>query len=134
MFAAEWGTGQVLWSVVWISLFAIWIWMLFVVFGDIFRSPDLGGWGKALWSLFVLVTPYLGVFVYLIARGRGMQERAYRQQDAMYRQYAHAVNGGSGFGGGFESPAAEVARLADLRSQGVISETEFLQAKSRVLT
>ena len=74
--SAEFGTGQVFWSMLWFFLWFIWIWMLIVVFSDIFRSPDLSGWGKALWTIFVIVLPYLGVFVYLIARGRKMQEHA----------------------------------------------------------
>ena len=67
MIAAEWGTGQVFWSFVWFFLFFIWIWLLIVVFADIFRSRDLSGWAKALWVIFIVVLPYLGVFVYLIA-------------------------------------------------------------------
>src|SRR6476659_7417926 len=74
--AAEFGTGQVFVSMLWFFLFFIWIWLLVVVFGDIFRSRDLGGWGKALWTIFVIVLPYLGVFIYLIARGHKMQEHA----------------------------------------------------------
>ena len=64
---AEFGSGQVLWDMLWFFLFFIWIWILITVFADIFRSNDLGGWGKALWIIFVIVLPYLGVFVYLIA-------------------------------------------------------------------
>src|SRR5688572_23066095 len=85
--AAEWGTGQVFWSMMWFFLFFIWIWLLIVVFGDIFRSPDLSGWGKALWTIFVILVPYLGVFVYLIARGHKMGEHAAeaaRQQDEAF--------------------------------------------------
>ena len=74
MIFAEFGTGQVFWSMLWFFLFFIWIWMLIVIFGDIFRSQDLSGWGKALWSIFIIVLPYLGVFVYLIARGKKMQQ------------------------------------------------------------
>ncbi len=69
MLAAEFGTGQVFWSLLWLTFWVIWIWLLFIVFrAIIFRSDD-PGWAKALWVLFVIVTPYLGVFVYLIARG-----------------------------------------------------------------
>ena len=75
---AEFGTGQLLWSMLWFFLFLIWIWLLIVVFADIFRSSDLSGWGKALWTIFIIVLPYLGVFVYLIARGGTMQERPAR--------------------------------------------------------
>ena len=71
---AEFGTGQVLWSMIWFFLFFIWIYLLIVVFSDIFRSDDLGGGSKAVWTIFVIVLPYLGVFVYLLARGHKMQE------------------------------------------------------------
>ena len=130
MLAAEFGTGQVFWSMLWFFLFFIWIWLLIVIFGDIFRSDDLSGWGKALWSLFIIFLPYLGVFVYLIARGHKMQEhsmKAAQAQDAALRQYVQNV---AGSGGG---SADEIARLADLRDRGVISEAEFQQAKAKAL-
>ena len=96
MLLAEFGTGQVFWSMLWFFLFFIWIWMLIVVFGDIFRSPDLSGWGKALWTIFVIFLPYLGVFVYLIARGarcRSTRSRQPRPQDAAMREYVQNVAG-----------------------------------------
>ena len=74
--AEEFGSGQVLWSMFYFFLFFIWIYLLIIVFSDIFRSDDLGGWAKALWVIFVIVLPYLGVFVYLIARGNKMSEHA----------------------------------------------------------
>jgi hypothetical protein len=128
--AAEFGTGQVLWSMVWFVLFFIWIWLLVVVFTDIFRSTDLSGWAKALWTLFVIVLPYLGVFVYLIARGRKMQEhgeQAARQQDAAMRSYVRSVATPDG------GTADEITRLADLRDKGVISEQDFQRGKAKVL-
>jgi hypothetical protein len=131
MLAAEFGTGQVFWSFLWFFLFFIWIWLLIVVFGDIFRSPDLSGWGKALWSIFIIFLPYLGVFVYLIARGHKMQEHAVKAaqaQDAAMRQYVQSVAGSSGGGS-----ADEIARLADLRDKGVITDAEFQQAKAKAL-
>ena len=91
---AEFGTGQVFWSMVWFFLFFIWIWLLIVVFSDIFRSRDMSGWGKALWIIFVIVMPYLGVFVYLIARGHKMQEHAIdaaKAQDAAMREYIQSA-------------------------------------------
>ncbi len=126
------GTGQVFWSMLWFFLFFIWIWLLIVVFTDIFRSDDLGGWGKALWSIFVIVLPYLGVFIYLIARGNKMGEHAAesaRQQDEAARQYIRSTAGTTG-----SSSAEEVARLADLRDKGVISDAEFQQAKAKALS
>ncbi len=80
MFLAEFGTGEVFWSMLWFFLFFIWIWILIAVFSDIFRSRDLSGWGKALWSIFVIFLPYLGVFVYLIARGGKMQQHGSRSR------------------------------------------------------
>jgi hypothetical protein len=131
MLADEFGSGQVFLSMLWFFLFFIWIWLLIVIFGDIFRSDDLSGWGKALWSLFIIVVPYLGVFVYLIARGHKMQEhqvRAAQAQDAAMRDYVQSV-ASSGGGGA----ADEISRLADLRDRGVISEAEFQQAKTKAL-
>jgi hypothetical protein len=131
MVLAEFGTGQVFWSMVWFFLFFIWIWMLFIVIGDIFRSADLGGWGKALWLLFIIFLPYLGVFVYLVARGRKMQEHsiaAAQAQERAMRQYVQSVASPSG-----SSTADEIARLADLREKGVITDAEFEQGKAKAL-
>ena len=69
MVYAEWQVGQVFWTMLWFSIFFLWIWVLIKVFGDIFRSPDLGGWAKGLWTLFVLFVPLLGVMAYLVANG-----------------------------------------------------------------
>ncbi len=126
------GTGEVFWSFLWFFMFFIWIWLLVIVFGDIFRSHDLGGVAKALWVIFIIVVPYLGVFVYLIARGGKMHEHAIEQaqaQDQAMRQYVQSV---AGPGGG--SPAADIAQLADLRDKGVISEEEFQQGKTKALS
>src|SRR5438309_9890610 len=76
MILGEWQVGQVFLSMLWFFLFFIWIWLLIVVFGDIFRSHDMGGVAKFLWVMFVIILPYLGVFVYLIARGHKLSEHA----------------------------------------------------------
>src|SRR3954467_6011736 len=127
--ANDFGVGQVLWSMIWFALLFIWIWLLVAVFSDIFRSHDLGGGSKALWSIFIIFLPYLGVFVYLIARGGKMHEHAVAQAqaiDAAQKAYIKdAVTDGSG--------ASEVARLAQLRDQGVLSDAEFQQAKAKAL-
>lgn len=131
MTIAEFGTGQVFWSMLWFFLFAVWLWLLIVVFSDIFRSNDLSGWGKALWTIFVIVAPYLGVLVYLIARGKKMGERAMEEaaeREATMRRYVKDVASSDG-----QSAANEISRLADLRDRGVISETEFEQAKAKAL-
>jgi hypothetical protein len=116
---------------IWFFLFFIWIWLLIVVFSDIFRSDDLSGWAKALWVIFVIVLPYLGVFVYLIARGKKMQEHAVHQaqrQDAAMRAYVRDAAGTSA-----SSPAEELSKLAALRDKGVIDEAEFQAAKAKLL-
>ena len=130
MIALDWGTGDMFWSLLWFFLWIIWFWLLIVVFGDIFRSHDLSGWGKALWTIFVILVPYLGVFVYLIARGGKMQEHATQQakaQDVATRDYIQSVAGSSA------SPADEISRLADLKEKGLISDAEFEAGKAKAL-
>jgi hypothetical protein len=125
----EYTPGDVFFSMLWFFLFFIWIWLLISVFADIFRSDDLSGWGKALWTIFVIVLPYLGVFVYLIARGKTMgmhaTQDAQRHEQEM-RSYVQSVAG--------SSTAGEIERLAELQRSGVISEAEFQQAKAKLLT
>jgi hypothetical protein len=128
--ADEFGTGQVFWSILWFFLFFIWIWLLIMVFADIFRSHDMGGFAKALWVIFVIFIPYLGVFVYLIARGHKMHEHAVeaaQAQDAAARAYIQQAAGTSG------STADELQRLADLKAKGVIDEAEFQRLKAKAI-
>lgn len=127
---ADWQVGEVFLAMLWFTLFFIWIWLLISVFADIFRSHDLGGFAKFLWVVFVIVFPYLGVFVYLIARGNKMAEHAAevaRMQDAAARAYIRDAAGSSA------SPTEELARLADLRDRGVIDDTEFARLKANVV-
>ena len=129
MLASEWAVGQVFLSMMWFVLFFIWIWLLIMVFSDIFRSHDLGGGAKALWVIFVILLPYLGVFVYLIARGHKMQEHAVeaaQAQDAAMRSYVQQAAGTGG-------PAAELERLAALKANGSITDAEFQQMKAKVV-
>src|SRR5215467_8013682 len=98
MLANEFGTGQVLWSMLWFFLFFIWIWLLITVFADIFRSHDMGGFAKAIWVIFVIFLPYLGVFVYLIARGHKMQEHALEAAKAQNAAFTQAVQQAAGTG------------------------------------
>ena len=118
------------WTILEIFLWIIWIWILIYVFIDIFRSHDLSGWAKALWFLFVLFIPLIGVLVYLIARGSSMQQRAQqeaRQQDQQFRAYVQDAAGSGG------STADQLAKLADLRDKGVITPDEFEREKAKVL-
>jgi ABC-type transport system involved in cytochrome bd biosynthesis fused ATPase/permease subunit len=122
---------NVFWTMLEFFLWVIWIWILITVFIDIFRSHDLGGFAKALWFLFVLFIPLIGVLVYLIARGGKMHERAARQaqqQDAEFRSYVQQAAASSP-----PSSADQLAKLADLRDRGVISAEEFEREKAKVL-
>jgi len=117
------------WTIFEIFLWVIWIWILIYVFIDIFRSRDLSGWAKALWFIFVLFIPLIGVLVYLIARGSSMHERAVRevqQQDQEFRAYVQDAAGAP-------TSADQLAKLADLRNQGVITPDEFEREKAKVL-
>src|SRR6476659_4414737 len=129
--ASDWGTGQVFLEMLYFFLFFIWIWLLIVVFGDIFRSRDLGGFAKAIWVIFVIIVPYLGVFVYLIARGHKMAEHAQQAAEAQNAAFTQAVQQAAGTAG---SSADELARLADLKEKGTITDAEFEQAKAKVLS
>jgi membrane protein implicated in regulation of membrane protease activity len=117
------------WTILEIFLWVLWIWILIYVFIDIFRSHDLSGWAKALWFLFVLFIPLIGVLVYLIARGGKMQERAVRdsqERDQQFRSYVQDAAGS-------QNTADQLTKLADLRDRGVITADEFEREKAKVL-
>jgi hypothetical protein len=129
MFAVEWGTGEVLWTMIWFFLLFIWIMLLFQVFADIF-TRDYSGVLKAVWILVVLILPYLGVLLYLIINGSKMAKNqakiATEQQAAMddyIRQTASAA-----------SPADQLAKLADLHDRGKISDAEYASMKAKVVS
>lgn len=128
---AEIGNGQILWDILWLFTFIIWFWLLITVFGDIFRDHDLGGVAKTLWIIFVIVLPYLGVFVYLIARGKGMTERNMAAMANAQKAQADYIKSVAGTSGG---ASEELARLADLKERGVLSDEEFQAAKAKVLS
>jgi membrane protein implicated in regulation of membrane protease activity len=118
------------WTIFEIFLWVIWFWILITVFIDIFRSQDLSGWGKALWFVFVLFIPLIGVLVYLIARGGKMHEHAAaqaQQQEQEFRSYVQETASS-------QSPADQLTKLADLRDRGVISAAEFEREKAKILT
>jgi membrane protein implicated in regulation of membrane protease activity len=118
------------WTIFEIFLWVIWFWILITVFIDIFRSHDLSGWAKALWFVFVLFIPLIGVLVYLIARGGKMHERAARQAQAQEQEFRSYVQEAAGPG----STADQLAKLADLRDRGVITPAEFDREKAKVLS
>ena len=118
------------WTIVEIFLWVIWFWILITIFIDIFRSQDLSGWGKALWFLFVLLIPLIGVLVYLIVRGGSMHDRAVKQaqqQDEQFRAYVQETAGTG------TSTADQLTKLADLRDKGVITQQEFDAQKAKIL-
>ena len=120
---------NIFWSMFIFFLWILWIWILIMVFIDIFRSHDLSGWCKALWFLFVLFLPLIGVLVYLIARGGKMHEHAVQQaqqQDQEFRAYVQDAAGS-------QSSADQLGKLADLHDRGVISDEEFAREKAKVL-
>jgi hypothetical protein len=116
------------WTMLEFFLWVIWIWVLIMVFLDIFRSRDLSGVAKALWFVFVLVIPLFGVLAYLIARGGSMHERSARWAQAEDEEFRADVQPGAP-----ASPADQLVTLADLRDRGVISAGEFEREKAKVL-
>jgi hypothetical protein len=129
MLAYDYPLLGVFWTMLIWFIFIAWLILLFRVFVDIFRSDDLGGWGKALWSIFVLFVPFLGVFVYLLVRGHSMHERDAQDAaagDAAARAYIRQAAGSGG-------TADELDKLAQLRANGVITDQEFEQQKAKLL-
>ena len=129
MLAYDYPLLGLFWTMMIWFLWIAWIVVLFRVIADIFRSRDLGGGGKALWAIFVIVVPWLGVLVYLIARGHSMTERDVQHaqaQDAAFRSYVQdTASSGSG--------TDELTKLAGLKAQGVITDAEFAQQKAKLL-
>ena len=119
------------WTFLWFFLWIAWIVVLFRVIFDIFRSKDMGGWGKALWVIFVIFLPFLGVLVYLIARGHSMSERDLADAQAQEQAFQAYVRDAAATSGG--GSADELTKLAGLRDQGVITDAEFQQQKAKLL-
>jgi hypothetical protein len=121
------------WTMMWFFLWIMYIFLFFRVVMDIFRSGDLGGWGKAGWVVLVIVLPFLGIFIYLIARGTKMQDRdvkAAQKADSEFQDYVRKTAGTSGGG----DNVSQLAKLADLKRNGDLSQEEYDQAKARLLT
>jgi len=121
---------SIFWTMLEFFLFFLWIWLLIIVFLDVFRSRDLGGFAKALWVIFLIVLPFLGVFVYLIARGGKMHERAEEQAMQQQKAFDAYVKQAAGTSG---SSVDDLAKLADLKSKGVITDAEFEAQKAKLL-
>jgi len=128
--AQVWGVGQVLWSIFWFFLFFLWIWLVISVFSDIMRS-QMSGWSKALWSVAIIILPYVGIFIYLIANGDDMSRRSENEAhayDEAVQNYIRNVAGQP------KSPSDELADLAALHQSGAISDREYDQAKTKVIS
>ena len=116
------------WTMLMFFAFVIWIWLLIIVFIDIFRSHDMGGFAKALWVIFILILPILGLLIYLIARGSSMAQRQAQQaqqEQSAFDDYVRQTAGGS--------PTDQLAKLSDLKDKGVITQAEFDEQKAKIL-
>ncbi len=118
------------WMIFWFFLWIMWFMLLFHIIVDVFRDRDLSGWGKAGWTIFVCVLPFIGVFVYLIARGSGMAERSLEEAQDQQQQFDEYVKKTAATSSGTSD---ELARLAGLRADGTLSEDEFQRAKQKIL-
>ena len=127
LIAADYPFLNILWTMIIFFAWVAWIWIAITVFIDIFRRHDISGWGKAAWVVFVIVVPFLGVLVYLIAQHDGMRERSVKQaqdQQAAFDKYVRDASGGS---------AAEIAKAKELLDSGAISQDEFNRIKQKAL-
>jgi Short C-terminal domain/Phospholipase_D-nuclease N-terminal len=128
LIAADYPFLDVLWTLIIFFCWVAWIWIVITVFIDVFRRDDIGGWGKAGWVVFVIVLPFLGVLVYLIAQHDGMRERSVREateQKQAFDQYVRETAGGS---------ATEIAKAKELLDSGAITQEEFDALKAKALS
>jgi hypothetical protein len=121
--------GQVMWTMFVFFAWVLFFWLLFVVFGDLFRRHDIGGWAKAGWTIFVICLPYLGILVYLIAEGRGMGERRLAEVQAAQSQMDAHVRSVAGSGGAAE----QIAKAKELLDSGAITQAEYDGLKAKAL-
>jgi Short C-terminal domain/Phospholipase_D-nuclease N-terminal len=127
LIAADYPFLDVLWTLIIFFAWVAWLWILFTVFADLFRRDDIGGWGKAGWVVFVIVVPFLGVLVYLIAQHDGMRERSLRQAEAQKTAFDQQVREAAG------GSATEIAKAKELLDSGAITQAEFEAIKAKAL-
>jgi hypothetical protein len=128
-FAADYPFLNILWSMIIFFLWVAWIWILILILSDVFRRDDLSGWGKAGWTLFLIILPFLGVLIYLIAQGDGMSERRAQDVQGQQAQMDDYVRSVAGSGGA----AAEIDKAKQLLDSGAITQTEFDALKAKAL-
>jgi Short C-terminal domain/Phospholipase_D-nuclease N-terminal len=119
---------EFLWAMIIFFAWVIWIWIAITTLIDVFRRHDIGGWGKAAWTVFIIVLPFLGVLIYLIAEHEGMRERSEKQAQAQqqeFDQYVRQAAGGS---------AAEIAKAKELLDSGAITQAEYDALKAKALS
>jgi Short C-terminal domain/Phospholipase_D-nuclease N-terminal len=126
---ANYNFASFLWDVLVIFAFVIWFWLLIVVFGDLFSRTDISGWGKAGWIIFVIILPYLGVFIYFIANGNSMGERAAAKAQAQQAQVDDYVRSVASS----DTSADQIAKGKQLLDSGAITQAEFDQLKAKAL-
>lgn len=126
---AAYSFGDVMWSMFVFFAWILFFWMLFIVFGDLFSRHDISGWAKAGWAVFVIILPFLGIFIYLIAEGKGMGERAQQRAQSQQAQVDDYVRTAAASG----SPTEEIAKGQDLLKSGAITQAEFDQLKAKAL-
>jgi hypothetical protein len=127
--AADYPFLNILWSMIIFFLWVAWIWILILILSDVFRRRDLSGWGKAAWTVFVIVLPFLGVLIYLIAESDGMAERRAQDEQGQRAQMDAYVKSVAGSGG----PAAEIDKAKQLLDSGAITQTEYEALKAKAL-
>jgi hypothetical protein len=127
--AADYPFLNILWSMIVFFAFVVWLWMLFAVFADLFGRHDISGWGKAAWTILLIVLPYLGVFIYLIAHGSEMAQRSANQARDNQAQFDDYVREVAADGG----PAAEIERAKKLLDEGAINQAEYDSIKRKAL-
>jgi hypothetical protein len=130
--AADYPFMDVLWSMIIFFFWVIWIWIVITVLVDVFRRDDIGGFAKAAWVIFVVILPWLGVLIYLIAEHNGMRDRGIKQVEAQQREFDDRVRQASGGGGG-GGAAGEIAKAKELLDSGAINQDEFAALKAKAL-
>jgi Phospholipase_D-nuclease N-terminal/Short C-terminal domain len=130
VFAADYPFMDVLWTMIIFFCWVIWIWMMIAILTDVFRRRDIGGWGKAAWTVFLILLPFLGVLIYLIAQHQGMAERNLKQAQAQRAEFDDYVRTVSQEGGG---AAAEIEKAKALLDSGAITQDEFAALKAKAI-
>jgi len=128
MLGASYPFGDVMWTMLVFFLWVLWFWLLFTVFADLFRRHDISGWVKTLWIIFVIILPFLGVFIYLIAESKGMAQRNIDRANEAKTQFDSYVRQTAGGGS-----ASEIAKAKDLLDSGAITQAEFDSIKAKAL-